>query len=79
MSVSAINICVVTGRIAGDSEACGDCDPCIYGASRVPEAVKRLLAEKDEWRAKYESECAARDEREYREREMEQLAHDGQL
>ena len=79
MSVRGINTCVVTGRIAGDSDACGDCDPCIYGKDKVPDAVKRLLAEKDDWRAKYESECAARDERDSREREMEQLDHDGQL
>lgn len=53
MGVRAINICVVTGRIAGDSDACGDCDPCVYGAQHVPDAVKRLLSEKDEWRDKY--------------------------
>ncbi len=51
--VAAINTCVVTGRVAGDSDACGDCDPCIHGATRVPDVVKRLLAEKDEWRDKY--------------------------
>lgn len=45
-------VCVVTGRIAGDSDACGDCDPCSTSHA-VPDAVKRLLAEKDEWRNKY--------------------------
>lgn len=53
MSVRAINTCVVTGRVAGDSDACGDCDPCLFGADRVPDAVKNLLREKDEWRDKY--------------------------
>lgn len=64
-----LSICVVTGRIAGDSDACGDCDPCIFGKDNVPDAVKRLLAEKDEWRDKYSAECEARDEREARRRE----------
>lgn len=50
--------CIITGRIAGDSDACGDCDPC-SAASRVPESIKRLLAEKDEWRSKY-GDAAAR-------------------
>ncbi len=47
-----IPICCITGRIAGDSDACGDCDPC-YAAHAVPEVVKRLLGEKDEWRERY--------------------------
>ncbi len=47
-----IPTCVVTGRIAGDSDACGDCDPCSADRS-VPEAVRRLLTEKDGWRGKY--------------------------
>lgn len=49
---TALPTCCVTGRIAGDSDACGDCDPC-GAAHAVPDAVKRLLAEKDEWRTKY--------------------------
>lgn len=50
--MSAIPTCCVTGRVAGDPNACGDCDPC--GASRdVPDAVKRLIAERDEWANKY--------------------------
>lgn len=48
----AIPVCCVTGRIAGDSDACGDCDPCL-AAYTVPDVVRRLLAEKDEWRNKY--------------------------
>ena len=55
-----IPVCCVTGRIAGDSDACGDCDPC-YAAHTVPPVVKRLLAERDEWREKYakamEAQC----------------------
>lgn len=50
--MTTLPICVITGRIAGDSDACGDCDPC-SAASLVPEPVKRLLKEKDEWREKY--------------------------
>lgn len=55
-----IPICCITGRIAGDSDACGDCDPC-SAADRVPEVVKRLLAEKEEWRQKYEDAMARLD------------------
>jgi hypothetical protein len=51
-TTKGLPVCVITGRIAGDSDACGDCDPC--GAARVvPLVVQRLLAEKDEWRNKY--------------------------
>lgn len=49
-------ICCVTGRIAGDGFACGDCDPC-GAAHAVPEVVKALMKERDEWADKYE--CAA--------------------
>jgi hypothetical protein len=79
MAIGFTPTCVITGRVVGDSDACGDCDPCIFGRDRVPEAVKRLLIEKDEWRDKYATAMEAADERDYREREMEQLAHDGQL
>lgn len=48
----SIPVCAVTGRVAGDSDACGDCDPCL-AAHTVPDAVKRLLAEKEEWRQRY--------------------------
>lgn len=59
-AVVTIPICAVTGRIAGDSDACGDCDPC--GASHaVPEAVQRVLKEKDEWREKYGDAMAQND------------------
>lgn len=47
-----IPVCAVTGRIAGDHDACGDCDPC-GAAHAVPDVVKRLLAEKEEWRQRY--------------------------
>ena len=43
----ALPICAVTGRIAGDKDACGDCDPC-GAAYFVPEPVKRLLREHEE-------------------------------
>lgn len=53
--MTCIPICCVTGRIAGDPYACGDCDPC--GASHaVPEVVKQLIKERDEWAEKY-AEC----------------------
>jgi hypothetical protein len=45
-------ICCVTGRIAGDGFACGDCDPC-SAAYLVPAAVKDLIKERDEWADKY--------------------------
>ena len=54
-------ICCVTGRIAGDCFACGDCDPCL-SAHVVPPVVKRLMAERDEFANKYEAammECDA--------------------
>lgn len=51
-------ICCVTGRIAGDSDACGDCDPC-SASYAVPEPVRRLLSEKDEWREKYSDAMCA--------------------
>jgi len=38
--------CCVTGAIAGDGGACGDCDPCILGEAHVPQPVKALIAEK---------------------------------
>lgn len=54
--------CCITGRIAGDPDACGDCDPCIDGASIVPPSVKRLIAERDEWRDKYSEAMSKLDE-----------------
>ncbi len=50
--MSTIPTCCITGRIAGDKDACGDCDPCILGANSVPEPVKNLMAERDEWAVK---------------------------
>ena len=55
-----IPVCIITGRIAGDSDACGDCDPC-SAAHTVPSVVKRLLAERDEWREKYAEAMQAKD------------------
>ncbi len=52
--MAGIPICCVTGRIAGDGFACGDCDPC-SAAHAVPEAVKALIKERDEFAAKYEA------------------------
>lgn len=49
----SIATCAVTGLIVGDSDACGDCDPCIMGQSSVPDVVKRLMKDRDEWREKY--------------------------
>lgn len=45
--------CCVTGRIAGDPNACGDCDPCIDGAQHIPEVIKKLIKERDDWGDKY--------------------------
>jgi len=53
-----VAVCCVTGLIAGDSDACGDCDPCILGSAKVPEVVKRLLHEKEQWRDKYATAIA---------------------
>jgi hypothetical protein len=50
--MTTLPICCVTGRIAGDSHACGDCDPC-GAAHAVPDVVKALLRERDEWATKY--------------------------
>lgn len=50
--MTALPICCITGRIAGDPHACGDCDPC-GAAHAVPEAVKRLIKERDEWADRY--------------------------
>ena len=47
MSKPSIPTCCVTSAIPGDGGACGDCDPCIMGEPLVPEAVKRLIAEKN--------------------------------
>lgn len=58
----SIPICAVTGRISGDSDACGDCDPCIMGAPMVPGAVKLLLTEKEDWRSKYSDAATKYDE-----------------
>lgn len=44
---ASIVTCCVTGAIPGDGGACGDCDPCIMGEASVPDAVKRLIAEKN--------------------------------
>lgn len=59
--------CAVTGRIAGDGFACGDCDPC-SATHLVPDVVKRLIKERDQWADKYadamERVQALRDENE---------------
>lgn len=49
----AIATCIITGRVVGDKLACGDCDPCIGGDASVPDVVKRLLAERDEFMDKH--------------------------
>jgi hypothetical protein len=59
--VRELPICCVTGRIAGDKDACGDCDPC-GAAHAVPEAVKALLKERDEWADRYSAVMAELDE-----------------
>lgn len=50
--------CCVTGRIAGDPDACGDCDPCVLGAKKVSEPVKKLILEKEDWRKRYANAMA---------------------
>ncbi len=70
----AIPTCAVTGRIAGDRDACGDCDPCILGSSAVPEPVKKLLVERDELAQKYsDAMCELAEARAERERLIEAL------
>lgn len=51
--MATIPTCIITGRIVGDGFACGDCDPCALGGHLVPDAVKRLIKERDEWADKY--------------------------
>lgn len=60
--MAGIPTCIITGRIAGDRFACGDCDPCSMGREAVPKAVKELIAERDEWMEKYESAITAEDD-----------------
>ncbi|MDE2468851.1 MAG: hypothetical protein KGL35_08925 [Bradyrhizobium sp.] len=69
--MSTLPLCAVTGRIAGDPLACGDCDPCIFGASKVPEEIKRLFVERDEWADKYAMAMQTIDEIEYGQRDAE--------
>ena len=52
--MSELPTCCITGRIAGDPFACGDCEPCIAGVNMVPDSVKRLITERDEWAEQYE-------------------------
>lgn len=58
----SIPTCVITGRVAGDRLACGDCDPCIDGAAKVPDAVKRLIAERDDFMDKHAASACELDE-----------------
>lgn len=58
----SIPTCVITGRVAGDRLACGDCDPCIDGAAKVPDAVKRLIAERDDFMDKHADAACELDE-----------------
>lgn len=51
---ATIPTCIITGVIPGEHLACGDCDPC-GAAYRIPEPVKRLIAECNEWAAKAEA------------------------
>lgn len=44
--------CAVTGKVKGHPEACGDCDPCVFGSVSAP--VQSLLDEIVDWRNKYE-------------------------
>lgn len=53
--------CCITGQIAGHPDACGDCDPC-SAAYLVSAPVKRLIAEVEEWRSKYQDMAVKLDE-----------------
>lgn len=59
--MTALPICCITGRIAGDAFACGDCDPC-HAAHDVPDVVKALLKERDDFADKYEAAMGELDE-----------------
>ena len=51
------NTCIITGRLVGHPDTCGDCDPCIAGGS-MPAPVKALLDEMVHWCARFEdAEC----------------------
>jgi len=70
-------ICAVTGRIAGDRFACGDCDPCM-SAHVVPPVVKRLMAERDEFADKYEDAMCELDMPSELQEEAELLEHEAE-
>ena len=55
-----IPTCTITGHVSGHPDACGDCDPC-SASYCVQLSVKRLIAELNEWRAKYEDLAVQRD------------------
>jgi NTP pyrophosphatase (non-canonical NTP hydrolase) len=58
---ASLPLCCVTGLIAGDKDACGDCDPCGAWLS-VPEPVKELMRNRDEWANKYSEAMGELDE-----------------
>lgn len=60
LSRERLPVCCVTGRVAGDGFACGDCDPC-FAAINVPNAVKDLISERDEFASKYEDAMLSRE------------------
>lgn len=68
-----IPTCIITGRIVGDRFACGDCDPCAGGPSAVPDVVKHLMSERDEWMDRYEIVVAARRDRKASRTENDEL------
>jgi hypothetical protein len=59
--MTVLPICCVTGRIAGDGFACGDCDPC-GAAHAVPQAVKDLIKERDWFADRYAAAMSELDE-----------------
>lgn len=53
------NTCVITGRLVGHPDTCGDCDPC--GAS-IPAPVKSVLDELAYWCSRFEEAQSSADE-----------------
>ena len=55
----APNTCVITGRLVGHPDTCGDCDPC---AGSIPPPVKAVLDDLAHWCNRFEAAQSCADE-----------------
>lgn len=55
----APNTCVITGRLVGHPDTCGDCDPC---AASIPPPVKAVLDDLAHWCNRFEAAQSCADE-----------------